>query len=95
MSFAKLDLHPVYNKGALIESGLNGILDEAWKKKLDYIEIIPGKGSGRLKEKVLRFFNSKEIRKKYSRLDVDNKNFGKIFVYFNWNKLDVREKKCF
>lgn len=87
MSFEKLDLHPIYNKGGQIESELKKILNNAWTKKLDFIEIIPGKGSGQLKEKVLRFFNQKDIRQKYSRLDVDNKNFGRIFIYFNWNKL--------
>jgi Smr domain. len=87
MSFEKLDLHPIYNKGGEIENSLKKILNEAWKKKLDFVEIIPGKGSGQLKEKVLRFFNQKSMRDKYSRLDVDNKNFGRIFVYFNWNKL--------
>ncbi|MCL2143995.1 MAG: Smr/MutS family protein [Endomicrobia bacterium] len=87
MSFEKLDLHPIFNKGGQIDGELNRILNAAWTKKLDFIEIIPGKGSGQLKERVLRFFNQKDIRRKYSRLDVDNKNFGRIFVYFNWNKL--------
>ena len=87
MSFEKLDLHPIFNKGGQIESELKRILNNAWTKKLDFIEIIPGKGSGQLKVKVLRFFNQKDIRQKYSRLDVDNKNFGRIFIYFNWNKL--------
>ncbi|MCL1901725.1 MAG: Smr/MutS family protein [Endomicrobia bacterium] len=88
MSFEKLDLHPIFNKGGQIESELKRILNNAWAKKLDFIEIIPGKGSGQLKEKVLKFFNQKDIRQKYSRLDVDNKNFGRIFIYFNWNKLE-------
>jgi dsDNA-specific endonuclease/ATPase MutS2 len=87
MSFEKLDLHPIYNKGEQIDGELNRVISSAWAKKLDFIEIIPGKGSGQLKEKVLRFLNRKEIRQKYSRFDVDNKNFGRIFVYFNWNKL--------
>ena len=87
MSFQKLDLHPIFNKGGQIDSELKKIISDAWSKKLDFIEIIPGKGSGQLKEKVLRFFNQKDIRQKYSRLDVDNKNFGRIFIYFNWNKL--------
>jgi len=87
MSFQKLDLHPIFNKGGQIDSELNRIISDAWSKKLDFIEIIPGKGSGQLKEKVLKFFNRKEMRQKYSRLDVDNKNFGRIFIYFNWNKL--------
>ena len=87
MSFKKLDLHPIFNQGAKIDSELHRILDEAWSKKLDFVELIPGKGSGQLKEKVLRFLNQKDIRRKYSKYDVDNKNFGRIFVYFNWNKL--------
>ena len=87
MSFQKLDLHPVFNKGEIIDLSLNKIFSDAWSKKLDYVEIIPGKGSGQLKEKVIRFLNRKDIRQKYSRFDVDNKNFGRIFVYFNWNKL--------
>jgi len=87
MSFQKLDLHPIYNKGEEIDRELGKIISAAWGKKLDYIEIIPGKGSGQLKEKVIRFLNQKDVRRKYSRFDVDNKNFGRIFVYFNWNKL--------
>lgn len=87
MSFQKLDLHPIFNKGEAIDIELNKIISDAWAKKLDYIEIIPGKGSGQLKEKVLRFLNRKDIRQKYSRYEVDNKNFGMIFVHFNWNKL--------
>jgi DNA-nicking Smr family endonuclease len=87
VSFQKLDLHPIFNKGAQIDSELDKIISDAWSKKLDFIEIIPGKGSGQLKEKVLRFLNRKDIRRKYSKYDVDNKNFGRIFVHFNWNKL--------
>jgi DNA-nicking Smr family endonuclease len=90
MSFKKLDLHPVFNKGWQIDAELNKIISEAWSKKLEFVEIIPGKGSGVLKEKVIRFLNRKETRQKYSRYDVDNKNFGRIFVYFNWNKLKIK-----
>jgi len=92
MSFQKLDLHPIFNKGAAIDAELNKILQDAWRKKLDFVEIICGKGSGALKEKVLRFFNGKQIRAKYSRLDIDNKNFGRIFIYFNWKKLKAEDR---
>ncbi|MDR3113487.1 MAG: Smr/MutS family protein [Endomicrobium sp.] len=87
MSFKKLDLHPIFNKGLQIDSELAKIISDAWDKKLDFVEIIPGKGSGVLKEKVIRFLNQKRVRQKYWRYDVDNKNFGRIFVYFNWSKL--------
>ena len=76
-----LDLHDIYNKGHLIDKELNRIIDEAIEK-IKTVEIIPGKGSGQLKKKVLRFLNQKHIRKKYHRLDKDSKNFGRLFVYF-------------
>ena len=77
-----LDLHDIYNKGSFIDQELNRIIDEAIEKKIKTVEIIPGKGSGQLKKKVLRFLNQKHIRKKYHRLDKDSKNFGRVFVYF-------------
>ena len=87
MAHITLDLHGIFNSGAQIEAALENALFTARQKKLNYVEIIPGKGSGALKKSVLRFFNRKDIRQKYSRIDVDNKNFGRLFVHFNWNKL--------
>ena len=77
-----LDLHDIYNKGKQIDTELNRIIDDAVKKKIKLIEIIPGKGSGQLKKKVLRFLNQKNIRNKYHRIDKDSKNFGRLFVHF-------------
>ena len=79
-----LDLHDIFNKGKQIDSELNRIIDEAIEKKIKVVEIIPGKGSGQLKKKVLRFLDQKHIRKKYHRLDKDSKNFGRLFVYFKF-----------
>ncbi len=79
-----LDLHDIYNKGNLIDKSLNDIINEALDKKIKTIEIIPGKGSGQLKKKVLRFLQQKEIKAKYHRIDKDSKNFGRIFVYFKF-----------
>ena len=39
------------------------------EKKIKTIEIIPGKGSGQLKKKVLRFLNQAHIKKRYHRID--------------------------
>ncbi|NQU30898.1 MAG: Smr/MutS family protein, partial [Anaerolineae bacterium] len=50
--------------------------------KIALVEIIPGKGSGQLKKKVLRFLNRKDIRPLYHRIEKDSKNFGRIFVHF-------------
>lgn len=80
----KLDLHEIYNKGYLIDKALNDIIEEAIEKKIKLIEIIPGKGSGQLKKKVIRFLQKPEIKNKYHRIEKDSKNFGRIFVHFKF-----------
>lgn len=77
-----LDLHDIFNKGWKIDKALNDIIDEAVEKRIPIIEIIPGKGSGQLKKKVIRFLEQKHIKAKYHRIDKDSKNFGRLFVRF-------------
>ena len=84
MAKIKLDLHDIFNKGKKIETELNRVIDEAIQKKIKCVEIIPGKGSGQLKKTVLRFLNRPEIKAKYHRIDKDSKNFGRLFVYFQF-----------
>jgi DNA-nicking Smr family endonuclease len=84
MAKLKLDLHDIFNKGKKIDIELNRIIDEAVEKKIKLVEIIPGKGSGQLKKKVLRFLDQSHIRKKYHRIDKDSKNFGRLFVHFKF-----------
>jgi DNA-nicking Smr family endonuclease len=80
----KLDLHEIYNSSAEIDRALRGIIDEAIAKKAPLVEIIPGKGSGQLKKRVLRFLDQKEIKSLYHRVEKDSDNFGRIFVHFRW-----------
>ncbi|MEO7146383.1 MAG: Smr/MutS family protein [Terrimesophilobacter sp.] len=80
----KLDLHDIYNKGVDIERALNDIIEEAVAKKAPLIEIIPGKGSGALKKRVLRFLDQPDIKAQYHRVEKDSKNFGRVFVHFRW-----------
>jgi DNA-nicking Smr family endonuclease len=79
-----LDLHDIFNKGGKIEAELNRVIEEAVEKRISLVEIIPGKGSGQLKKKVLRFLAQPEIKKLYHRLEKDDKNFGRIFVHFKF-----------
>jgi dsDNA-specific endonuclease/ATPase MutS2 len=80
----KLDLHDIYNRGDEIERALRGIIDEAIAKKAPLVEIIPGKGSGQLKKRVLRFLDQKDIKPLYHRVEKDSHNFGRVFVHFRW-----------
>ena len=82
MAKLKLDLHDIYNRGGKIEAELNRVMQEAVDKRITLLEIIPGKGSGQLKKRVLRFLNQPDIRMLYHRVEKDSKNFGRIFVHF-------------
>jgi DNA-nicking Smr family endonuclease len=77
-----LDLHDIYNKGFSIDAELNRVVAEAVAKKIALVEIIPGKGSGQLKKRVLRFVSQPDIKRLYHRLEKDDKNFGRIFLHF-------------
>jgi DNA-nicking Smr family endonuclease len=79
-----LDLHDIYNRGGDIDRALRAVMDEAAAKKAPLVEIIPGKGSGALKKRVLRFLEQPEMRARYHRVEKDSHNFGRIFVHFRW-----------
>lgn len=84
MAKLKLDLHDIFNKGKEIDQELHAIINEAVEKKITLVEIIPGKGSGQLKKKVLRFLEQSHIKKLFHRIEKDSKNFGRIFVHFKF-----------
>lgn len=78
----KLDLHDIYNQGTDIDQALSDVIAEAERIKAKTVEIIPGKGSGQLKKRVLRFLERKDIKARYHRVEKDSKNFGRLFVHF-------------
>jgi DNA-nicking Smr family endonuclease len=78
----KLDLHEIYNRGDDIDRALRSVIDEAIEKRVRLVEIIPGKGSGQLKKRVLRFLDQKDIKALYDRVEKDSHNFGRVFVHF-------------
>lgn len=84
MAKIKLDLHDIFNRGRAIEDELNRVISDAVRKKIALVGIIPGKGSGQLKKRVLRFLDQPEIKKLYHRVEKDDKNFGRIFIHFRY-----------
>jgi DNA-nicking Smr family endonuclease len=79
-----LDLHEIYNRGDSIDRALRDIIDQAVAKRATLVEIIPGKGSGQLKKRVLRFLDQKDVKALYHRIEKDSHNFGRVFVHFHW-----------
>jgi DNA-nicking Smr family endonuclease len=82
MGKLKLDLHDIFNKGRAIDQALDDIMQEAVDKRIPLVEIIPGKGSGQLKKKVIRYLQQPHVKKLYHRIDKDSDNFGRLFVRF-------------
>jgi hypothetical protein len=89
----KLDLHPIYNDTAAIESSLRAIIDDAVAKRASEVEIIPGKGSGALKKTVIRFLDRPEIKARYHRLEKDGDNWGRLFVHFRHERPEPGPKE--
>ncbi len=84
MAKLKLDLHDIYNRDGEIDRALRDVMAEAVRIKASSVEIIPGKGTGQLKKRVLRFLEQKEVRAMYQRVEKDSDNFGRVWVYFRW-----------
>jgi dsDNA-specific endonuclease/ATPase MutS2 len=79
-----LDLHDIYNNGVAIDEELDRVISDAIKKKIVLVEIIPGKGSGQLKKRVIRYLLKPDVKRLYHRLEKDDKNFGRVFVHFKY-----------
>ncbi len=80
-----LDLHDKYRDDRAIDAALEQAMEHALTKRLELVEIIPGKGSGQLKKHVLRFLARPDIKTLYHRLEKDDKNFGRVVVHFRHN----------
>jgi dsDNA-specific endonuclease/ATPase MutS2 len=77
-----LDLHPIFRNNRDIELALRQFLFNAARSGEPVVEIIPGKGSGQLKRRVLAFLDQKHIKKLYLRHESDPANPGRILVRF-------------
>jgi dsDNA-specific endonuclease/ATPase MutS2 len=84
VSRLKLDLHDIYDRGAEVDRALRSALDEAARTRAKVLEVVPGKGTGQLKKRVLRYLDRKDVRPLYHRVEKDEDNFGRIWVHFRW-----------
>jgi hypothetical protein len=77
-----LDLHPLFRNERDIDRAVREIVFRAAATKADRVEIIPGRGSGKLKSRVLAMLGQPHLKKLYARYEVDPANEGRIVVYF-------------
>jgi dsDNA-specific endonuclease/ATPase MutS2 len=78
-----LDLHPIFRNNRDIEMALREVIFKAARTGVDVVQIIPGKGSGKLKRRVLAFLEQKHIKKLYVRVETDASNSGRVLVHFS------------
>jgi DNA-nicking Smr family endonuclease len=78
-----LDLHPVFRSDRDIDNALRSAIFRAVAQKVAVLEIIPGKGSGTLKRRVLAKLAQPHLKKLYRRVQADSTNAGRILVHFD------------
>lgn len=77
-----LDLHPIFRDQRAIDRAVREAVFKAAATGVDVLEIIPGKGSGTLKRRVLALLNQRHLSRLYRRVEADATNEGKILVHF-------------
>jgi Smr domain. len=82
MARLTLDLHPIFRSDRDIDRSLRNIIFEAARTKTELVEIIPGKGGGLLKRRVLSFLAQRHIRRLYDRVETTSDNAGVVYVHF-------------
>jgi dsDNA-specific endonuclease/ATPase MutS2 len=78
-----IDLHPIFRNERDIDRTVRAAVFRAAGEKLDTLEIIPGKGAGKLRDRVLAVLRQPHLKKLYRSVDVDPANAGRIVVYFS------------
>lgn len=78
-----LDLHPIFRNETDVDRRVRAAIFQASRQGIEVVEIIPGKGSGTLKARVLGMLKAPHMRKLYRRLEVDPANEGRIVVHFD------------
>jgi dsDNA-specific endonuclease/ATPase MutS2 len=76
-----LDLHPIFRSNRDLDVALRTFMVRAAASGESVVELIPGKGSGKLRQRVLTFLNQPHVKKLYTRIELDPRNTGHILVH--------------
>ena len=76
-----LDLHPIVRSNRDIDNALRTVLVRSASSGETTVEIIPGKGSGQLRQRVLTYLKQPHVRKLYRSVEADASNTGRVLVH--------------
>jgi dsDNA-specific endonuclease/ATPase MutS2 len=77
-----VDLHGVFRSDRDIDRAVRAVIFRAVQEKVKLVEIIPGKGTGKLKHRVLATLRQPHLKKFYRNVEVDPSNEGRVLVHF-------------
>ena len=77
-----VDLHPIFRSDRDIDAAVRTAIFRAAREKIKVVEIISGKGSGKLRRRVLAMLNQPQLKKLYRRVEADAANEGRLLVHF-------------
>ena len=77
-----MDLHGIFRSDRDIDRAVRAMIFRAVQEKVKVVEIIPGKGSGKLKHRVLAMLNQPHLKKFYRSVEADASNEGRVLVHF-------------
>lgn len=77
-----VDLHPIFRNRRDVDLAVRAAIFRAAREQIAVVEIIPGKGSGTLKQHVLAMLRQPHLRKLYRRVEIDPRNDGRLLVHF-------------
>ncbi|WP_067901055.1 Smr/MutS family protein [Nocardia vaccinii] len=76
-----VDLHPIFRNDRDIDNAVRAAIFRAAGQNATLVEIIPGKGAGTLKKRVLALLRQPHMRKLYRKVESDPRNAGRILVH--------------
>ncbi|WP_433871663.1 Smr/MutS family protein [Saccharopolyspora sp. CA-218241] len=76
-----VDLHPIFRSDRDIDTAVRNVIFRAAGQNVPLVEIIPGKGSGKLKSRVLAMLKQPHFKKLYRRVESAPGNDGMVLVH--------------
>ncbi|WP_326567524.1 Smr/MutS family protein [Amycolatopsis rhabdoformis] len=77
-----VDLHPIFRSDRDIDAAVRTAIFRAARERIKTVEIISGKGSGKLRRRVMATLNQPHLKKLYRRVETDPANDGRVLVHF-------------
>lgn len=77
-----LDLHPIFRNQQAVDRAVREIIFRAARTNAELVVIIPGKGAGKLRGRVLAMLRQAHLRKLYHAIEPDPENAGRVLVRF-------------